>query len=430
MSKGTKLFRQGKGTKKLERNPATLRRVYDFIARYADPDAFSSRLPMLNTFPVQFPLFERLEATNSESEESCAAVSSNEAALPLIQPIPPTGKALNAELVAGREAPQVKRRKPWRKKTVLFTSGTTQRRFMKRRIRIGSRPVLTTEHTEEANGLFVSLKNESRSSAFLKTAIPSARAPQERVDAQSPMRTGLTALDPCLVSFLIPDSFEAEQYRVLRHLVERLREELGRSCVIAVSSPSAGDGKTTTAINLAGALAQAAGVRVLLIDADLRRPAVLDRLGDQPIANRGLVKAISHPHSWLHNTTVRYPALNLSVLPAGQLTSSSYEIFRSMQFGVLLEEARREYDYIILDTPPLVPIPDCRLIERWVDRFFLVVAAHKTPRKLVQQGLSVIANEKILGMVFNGDDPPVFGYEQYYGYSPRRTSDNSTGSVS
>jgi capsular exopolysaccharide synthesis family protein len=233
------------------------------------------------------------------------------------------------------------------------------------------------------------------------------------------------------VSFLAPDSFEAEQYRVLRHLVERLRGERGCSCIVAVSSPSAGDGKTTTALNLAGALAQAADARVLLIDADLRRPAVLERIGGQLAANHGLVKAVQHPRLRLQNTTIQYTFLNLTILPAGHLTSSAYEIFKSPRFGALLEDARREYDYIILDTPPLVPIPDCRLIEQWVDGFFVVVAAHKTPRRLVQEALSVVSDEKILGLVFNGDDPPVFGYEQYYGYSPlRATESQNTESLS
>lgn len=244
-------------------------------------------------------------------------------------------------------------------------------------------------------------------------------------DVEKPLavQRELDSLDPCLVSFLAPDSFEAEQYRVLRHLVERLKAKCGRSCIVAVSSPSAGDGKTTTSLNLAGALAQAADARVLLIEADLRRPAVLERLGGQPAAGRGLVKAVLHPRLRLQNTTMHYAFLNLTILPAGHLTSSSYEIFKSPRFGALLEEAQREYDYIILDTPPLVPIPDCRLIAQWVDGFFVVVAAHKTPRRLVQEALAVIPDEKVLGLVFNGDDPPVFGYEQYYGYSPLQATE-------
>lgn len=220
-------------------------------------------------------------------------------------------------------------------------------------------------------------------------------------------REELEKLDPCLVSFVAPDSFAADQYRVLRQLVERLRGERRHSCIVAVSSPSTGDGKTTTALNLAGVLAQVASARVLLIDADLRCPRVLERLGQSQRANRGLAEAVLSPRVRLHHMVVQYAALNLTVLSSGRLPSSSPEIFKTPRFGALLEEARLEYDYIILDTPPLIPLPDCRLIAQWVDGFLIVVAARKTPRTLVHDALSVLTAEKILGLVFNGEDSPV-----------------------
>jgi Mrp family chromosome partitioning ATPase len=68
---------------------------------------------------------------------------------------------------------------------------------------------------------------------------------------------------------------------------------------------------------------------------------------------------------------------------------------------------------VLVDTPPSLLMPDCRLIERWVDGFILVVAAHKTPRKLVAEALSLLDPAKMLGVVFNADDRPTAGY---YGY--------------
>src|SRR2546422_6505343 len=85
-------------------------------------------------------------------------------------------------------------------------------------------------------------------------------------------------VDASLVSVLNPASFEAEQSRVLRHVVETLSKAANFK-IVAITSPGVGDGKTTTAINLAGALAQSADSRVLLIDIDLRRPAVTRQLG-------------------------------------------------------------------------------------------------------------------------------------------------------
>ena len=111
------------------------------------------------------------------------------------------------------------------------------------------------------------------------------------------------------------------------------------------------------------------------------------------------------------------PLFNLEVLPAGRLSTAPYEVLKSPCLGKLFEEARRRYDYIVLDTPPLVPFPDCRLLEKWIDGFLMVVAAHKTPRKLLEEALNVIDPAKIIGLVFNNDDRPVFGYHAYYGYN-------------
>jgi succinoglycan biosynthesis transport protein ExoP len=78
--------------------------------------------------------------------------------------------------------------------------------------------------------------------------------------------------------------------------------------------------------------------------------------------------------------------------------------------GELLAEARRHYDYIIVDTPPLIPFPDCRLLGKWVDGFLVVVAAHKTSRKLVEEALHVVEATQLLGLVFNRDDRPMTRY--------------------
>jgi Mrp family chromosome partitioning ATPase len=97
-----------------------------------------------------------------------------------------------------------------------------------------------------------------------------------------------------LVSLVAPESYAADQYRALRHVIERRRRENGYH-VIGVTSPCPGDGKTLTALNLAGALAQAAGSRVLVIDADLRRPSVAASLGLERPWSPGLSEALLDP---------------------------------------------------------------------------------------------------------------------------------------
>jgi capsular exopolysaccharide synthesis family protein len=210
-------------------------------------------------------------------------------------------------------------------------------------------------------------------------------------------------LEGHLVSLLEPTSFPAEQYRALRHMIEQLRRSAELS-VIAVSSPDASDGKSTTAINLAGTLAQAPGARVLLVDADLRGSNLAGYLGLDEQEAPGLVEAILDANLTLEAVTQKRPHLNLSIVPAGRRPSAPYEVLKSPRVGELLAEARRQYDYVIVDTPPLVSVPDGRVTGKWVDGFLIVVAAHRTPRKLLEEVLNVMEPTKIVGLVFNGDD--------------------------
>jgi capsular exopolysaccharide synthesis family protein len=218
-----------------------------------------------------------------------------------------------------------------------------------------------------------------------------------------------------LVSVVAPGSFAADQYRSLRHIVERLQTD--SACrVLAVTSPTPGDGKTVTTLNLAGALGQAPGARVLVIDADLRRPSVSEYLPLGPGAVAGLADAIIDPAIALADVVRRFARFNLSLVPAGRADSGVYELLSSPRLDAIVAEARRHYDFVLIDTPPLVPVPDSRLIGRAVDGFLVIVAAHKTPRRLVAEGLNLLDPATVIGLVFNFDDRPFSPYRGYYGY--------------
>jgi protein-tyrosine kinase len=237
--------------------------------------------------------------------------------------------------------------------------------------------------------------------------------PQAHTTAESTPEL-LTRIDQHLVSLLTPTTFEAEQYRTLRQTIEQFHRDTATLSVVAVSSPAVGDGKTTTAINLAGALAQNRDAKVLLVDLDLRRPSVIRNLGSSESRSPGLVDAIMDPSLSLSEILQLCAPFNLTVLPAGQALTNPYEALKSQRLAELLQEARQTYDYVVIDTPPLIPFPDCRLISRWVDGFLMVVAAHKTPRKLVDEAINSLDPAKLIGLVFNSDDRPVFGYYYYY----------------
>jgi capsular exopolysaccharide synthesis family protein len=219
-----------------------------------------------------------------------------------------------------------------------------------------------------------------------------------------------------LVSLVAPTSFEAEQYRILRHAVERRHTEVG-AVVLAVTSPSGGEGKTTTAINLAGALAQAADHRVLLVEADLRRPGVIAQLRMAP-AVFGLAEAITDGGRRLDELCQPVPGFNLWVLPAGRPAMAPYEILRSPRVADLLAEARRRYDYLIIDTPPVIPCPDYRLLEPSIDGVILVVAADKTPREMMDRALDLLDRSKTLGVILNGEAHQADRSSYYYSGGP------------
>jgi Mrp family chromosome partitioning ATPase len=115
--------------------------------------------------------------------------------------------------------------------------------------------------------------------------------------------------------------------------------------------------------------------------------------------------------------------LNLDVLQAGSADRGTYELLTSPRVETLIGTARTTYDYVLIDTAPLVPVPDSRLIGRCADAFLVIVAADKTPRRLLAEGLNLLDPAKVAGLVFNLDDRSS-GYQNYYGYGygrhPRR----------
>ena len=226
------------------------------------------------------------------------------------------------------------------------------------------------------------------------------------------------------MSFTSPGSFAAEQYQGLRLTIERLTKTRGPQ-VLAVTSPAAGDGKTLTAANLAGALARESDGRVLLIDADLRRPSVATTLGLS--SSPGLTDLLVDGGADLSAVVQRVPPHSLWAVTCGTSGSAIHRLLRSPRFEPLLQRARQEYEVVIVDTPPLLPVFDSAVLARIVDQMLVVVAANQTPRKLLGEALNLVDPAKVMGIVFNRDDRPLFGYyDEYY----REYFPDTSGAVS
>jgi capsular exopolysaccharide synthesis family protein len=213
--------------------------------------------------------------------------------------------------------------------------------------------------------------------------------------------------DHTLVTLRAPASFAAEQYQALRLQVERIRNARDVR-VLAISSPGLGDGKTLTAINLAAAHAESE--RVLLIDADLRRPSIDARLRLADASGPGLADALQNDHLELTDLVREVDDIPFAVILAGTPSAPVHELLRSPRLDHLLQDARRRFDLVVVDTPPLISVTDPVVLARALDGIVVVVAANDTPRKLLQESLNLLDAPKVLGIVFNRDHRPLYGY--------------------
>ncbi len=249
-----------------------------------------------------------------------------------------------------------------------------------------------------------------------------------RVSGRPSETSAAARIDEHLVALVSPSSFDAEPYRILISVLESLRA--GRpSLVIAVTSAAPNEGKTTTSINLSAMLARLPGSSVLLLDADLRRPSVAKRIGLANEADPGLGRALGNPELAVCDAPVPCPPLPLSVLAAGPRESLPLETLHSPAFGALVQAGRQAYRYVVVDTPPVVALPDARALSTLVDGFLLVVRAGVTPRSLLAEALEALDRDKLMGIVFNGDTRPFDGYygryRSYYGAQRKRAGSSA-----
>jgi capsular exopolysaccharide synthesis family protein len=217
-----------------------------------------------------------------------------------------------------------------------------------------------------------------------------------------------------LVTQARPQSQMAESYRALR--TSLLLSNLGTPPkVIMITSARPQEGKTTTSINTAIVLAQK-GVRVLLIDADLRRPSVHKTLGMGP--RSGLSNVLTGS-STLENTITRSPILsNLFILPAGTPPPNPAELLASSNMRDLLTDLREKYDHIVIDTPPTLSVTDAVVLSQRMDAIILVIRSSQTTKQALRRSRDILAqvNAKITGVLLNAVDLTSPDYYYYYEY--------------
>ncbi|MFO0935906.1 MAG: polysaccharide biosynthesis tyrosine autokinase [Gemmataceae bacterium] len=226
-------------------------------------------------------------------------------------------------------------------------------------------------------------------------------------------------MEPVIVTHLRPKSIEAEAYRGVRTQLYFSTQGGGHQ-VIQVTSPNPGDGKSTLAANLAVSIAQS-GKRIVLMDCDFRKPRV-HKIFHVEKPDVGLASVISGDCEL--STAIRTSEIeNLFLLPCGPRPQNPAELLTSPEFQSVIDQLRAQYDFVIIDTPPVLAVSDPAVVAPRVDGVLLVFRMTKKARPTAERAREQLAalGANVLGVIVNGtgqsrEDGYGYGYGYNYGY--------------
>jgi receptor protein-tyrosine kinase/non-specific protein-tyrosine kinase len=218
-------------------------------------------------------------------------------------------------------------------------------------------------------------------------------------------------IHPRLILLTQPQAPECEQYRTLRTQLFHAAEKKSLHSV-TITSTLAGEGKTSTVINLALAIAQSKEKRVLVVDGDLRRPNVAAYLGLR--AKTGLGEVLAGEAEPL-DSIFTLDGYELYVLPVSREVANPTELLSSERWAAMMAELSRYFDFILVDSPPVMPFADVRLLANHTDAVMLVVRAGMASYETVEKAIETLPAGKVLGVVLNGAEHlEEAGYYDYY----------------
>lgn len=236
--------------------------------------------------------------------------------------------------------------------------------------------------------------------AAMAAPAPAARrSATVEVNLQRLSEEGL--LNPASARLELVEELRAIKWPLLNQARSRAGQPGARDNLILVTSALPGEGKTQTAINLALSLAMEVDTKVLLVDADVVAPQVMNRLGIPP--TRGLLDVLTDPALDLADVMLRTNIPKLTVLPAGTSTGASTELLGSTAMDRLLTELATRYPdrIVIFDAPPLLATSEPRVLAHHVGQVVLVVEALKTPQRAVTQALGALQDCGVVWTLLN-----------------------------
>ena len=229
-------------------------------------------------------------------------------------------------------------------------------------------------------------------------------------------RTALTHRAGHLWTPGAPESVEADAYRNLRASLLGVSDRIGPIATLLITSAKAGEGKSTTALNLAATCARA-GERTLLMDVDLRRPSLADVFADGEPHDQGLVDVLRGVLPW-QRTVVRTDLPNLDFLPTGDTRDTPVEVLGTLELRQLLIGLANHYDRVILDGPAVLGLADCRMLGRIVDAAVLVVRSGTHELRPLQRAKAMLEQSGVVlaGVIFNGLSEDLQNWSSYGPY--------------
>lgn len=219
-----------------------------------------------------------------------------------------------------------------------------------------------------------------------------------------------------------PTSAVAEQYRVAATRLVLMSAER-KSTVIVVTSSLKGEGKTSTALNVGYALAHDLGKKTLLIDCDLKQPRLHSYAGVS--ADPGLTRVLQEDGTPIETCIQQFDESPLWILPAGSVSTRPVELFKLKRLTAMLRGLREQYEYIILDAPPILPLADMNVFASMADILALVIRSGDTPTDVVQKAIKDLKPSSQAGIILTGmqaNEAPYYMMSGYYAASnnPKR----------